>query len=66
VCGADHAEVDDDPQHMREVARRFREIALDHERDGNHQIAKKMRRAAVDNEVAAGAIERAKGMSGRK
>lgn len=44
------AEIDNDPEHMREVARRFREIALDHEREGSQQVAKKMRRAAVDIE----------------
>ena len=59
-------EVDDDPEHLREVARRFREIAHDQEHAGSLQVAKKMRRAATDIEAAADGIERAKGANQRK
>jgi hypothetical protein len=53
-------EIVDDPQRMREMARRFREIALDYEREGSPHVAKKMRQVAVDVEAAADAIERAR------
>jgi hypothetical protein len=40
-------EIVEDPQRMREMARRFREIALDHEREGSPHVAKKMRQVSV-------------------